>query len=146
VILESQLAEEPFVLARLVALLKFALNLNPGLSSLCFVFDDVTSCNILVELNVNKVTGWHKVCVVVTLDEGLHAAPLLPVLLFVFSIDWFWIPVDAGDNCMSIALVRVTIIVVLQDNSFSSSISAGQYDDHLAWFHNFSHLEEWKFL
>lgn len=52
-ILESQLAEEPFVLSGLVAILKFGLHFHPGFPSLCLILDDITSCDILIELDVN---------------------------------------------------------------------------------------------
>lgn len=137
--LEPQLAEEPFVLACSVALLEFALHLESGLLSLRLVFDNITSCDVLIKWDIDQVTGWHEMGVVVALDEWLDTATFLPLLLVVLPVDWLWIPLNAGNNGVSVALVRVTIIVILQYDGFSSGISAGQYNDHLAWFHNLSH-------
>lgn len=77
--------------------------------------------------------------IVVALDEGLYTATFLAFKLGMLTVDWLWISVDAGNNRVSVALVRVTIIVILEDYSLPSSISAGQYDDHLSRFHNLAH-------
>lgn len=138
-VLESELAEKPLVFASLVAFLELALDLQSGLLSLCLVLDNVASCDIFVELNVDKVSGWHEMSVIVALDEGLNSATLFSLFFVVFSIDGLWISFNAGNNRMTVALVRISIIVILQDDCLSSSISAGQYDDHLAWLHNFPH-------
>lgn len=79
--------------------------------------------------------------VVVAFDEWLYTATLYSVLLVVFSVYWLWISLNTGNNCVSVAFVRITIIVVLQNDSLPTCISAGQYDDHLSWFHNFAHSD-----
>ena len=62
--LESQLGEEPFVLAFLVSLFKFGTNNMTGLFLLHGIFEDFLVQLIFVKSNVNAVTCGHQMVVV----------------------------------------------------------------------------------
>lgn len=74
------------------------------------------------------------------LNEGFNFGALVD---FVFAhplVHFARIPVDASDECMAIGFVRCTLVVVLNDNSFTARVPAAQDQHHLPRFHNLTHL------
>lgn len=62
---------------------------------------------------------------------------------FVFAhplVDFAGIPVDAGDESVSVGLLRRTLVVVFDYDSLAASVPATEDQYDFPWFHNLTHL------
>ena len=106
IVLESELLEEPLVLAGLVALLKLRSHLESGLLLLHGIFKSFLVKVGLVKANVHSVPGGHHVVIVDNLQEGLDFAAELD-LSFGHALGHLaWVTVDAGDQSVAERLLR----------------------------------------
>merc|ERR1712018_1023502 len=80
---------------------------------------------VLVESDVNAVASGHQVVIVDNLEERLDLAPLLNLLLGHALGHQTWVPVDAGDECVSEGLVGSTIVVGFDNDGLAASKASG---------------------
>jgi len=79
--LESKLLEEPAILARLVSLLKLALDLSPCFPAQGRVSERILVDQSLIQHHVYRIPGRHEVIVVDDLDKGFDLGPDLDFIL-----------------------------------------------------------------
>merc|ERR1712221_28721 len=77
-------------------------------------------------------------------EEPLVLAALGHLLLAHLLRHLQGVPVDAGDEGVSVGLVRATFIVVLDNDGFASGEAAVQHQHHLALLQEFTHLRRMK--
>ena len=138
--LESQLGEEPFVLALLVSLFEFGADNMTSLLFLHGILEDFLVQLVFVQSNVDAVASGHQMVIVDDLKERLDLGPLLNLLLGHAFCHNAGVPIDTGNQSMAKRFVRGTFIVGLDNDCLATSKSAGQDKDNLALFHNLAHL------
>ena len=74
------------------------------------------------------------------LEERLDAITASTLLLAHSLGDRSWISVDASHQSMAIAFGIGALVLVLEDHCLAAGVLALQQQNHLVWFHNFSHL------
>lgn len=79
--------------------------------------------------------------VVDNFEERLDAATSGTLLLAHSSCHWSGISVDASHQSMSVTFGVGSIVLVVDDHCFATSVLASQQQDNLAGFHNLAHLE-----
>merc|ERR1719347_1883637 len=142
--LEAELAEKPLVLAELVTLLQLVLDLLPSLLSEGGIAEAILVDERLVHDHVDRIPRRHHVVEVDHLDERLDLAALGHLLLAHLLRHLQGVPVDAGDEGVSVGLVRATFIVVLDNDGFAAGEAAVQHQHHLALLQEFTHLSRIK--
>jgi len=95
--LKSELLEEPLVLSGLVSLFEGLLDRGSCSSLLGGVLKGLLVDVLLVDGDVDRVSGWHNVVVVDDLDERLHLVSLGNLLLAHALRDLSWVSVNAGN-------------------------------------------------
>merc|ERR1712212_13529 len=137
--LESQFLEKPFVLAALVSFFqgRFDRGLNLSLSSR--ILERFLIDNTFVDSNINRVSCWHKVVVVYDLHKGLDFRSFGQLLLAHGLGDLSWVSLDACHQSVSVHPFLGTIILLFDDDSLSTSVTAGKDNDHLSRFHKLDH-------
>lgn len=160
--LESELGEEPFVLASLVALLK----LDPGLEPVRLPLDGILQVLRvdLLKRNVHAVTCGHQVVVVhqlkgrrkewtlirpdwmgdfpliTHLEEGLDLGALLQLSLAHAVGDFAGVPVDSGHQSVSKLFVRTAVVEGLDDDRLASCVPAAEDQHDFIRLHDLPHL------
>ena len=122
--LESELLEEPLVLARLVPLLKLDLGLSPGFAFESRIPEDILVDNSFVQRNIHRVSGGHEVVVVEHLDESLDLGPLGNLLLAHGCGHFTGIAVNACDQSVAVRTVGCAIVNVLDDDGFAPGVAS----------------------
>lgn len=137
--LESQLLEEPFVLAGLVTFFELNTDLEASLLTLNRILQ-VLGGIFVIEAHVrNAVASGHQVVVVQHLDERLYLGTLVDAGLVHASRHPSWVAVYAGNESMSELLVGGTIIKGLKDDGLAAGVPSTEDEHDLASFHNLAH-------
>jgi len=76
---------------------------------------------------------------VVNLAEGLNLGPLLDLLLSHFFGDFSGITINTSYKGMSIGFVLCSFVIVLNNDSFSSSVAPCKHQHHFTRFHELPH-------
>ena len=117
--LESQLREEPFVLALLVSLFEFGADNMTSLLFLHGILEDFLVQLVFVQSNVDAVTSGRMV-IVDNLKERLDLGPLLNLLLGHAFCHNARVSIDTGNQSMTKRFFRGTFIVGLENNCLST--------------------------
>lgn len=137
--LESQLLEEPLVLALLVD----RLELDTGLETVRLALDGILKVlgRQLLEADVVRgVAGGHQVVVVQALQERLDLRLLLQLVLAHLLGHLAGVTIDSSDQGMSEGLLRGAIVGGLDDDGLAAGVTSAKDDDDLALFHNLPHF------
>jgi len=137
--LETQLLEEPLVLALLV----HRLELDAGLETVRLALNGILQIlgRQLLEANVVRcVAGRHQMIVVQALQERLDLGLLLQLVLAHLLGHLAGVSVDAGNERMTEGFLRGTIVRGLDDDGLATSVTSTKDDYDLALFHNFPHF------
>jgi len=137
--LETQLLEEPLVLALLVD----GLELDAGLEAVRLALDGILQVlgRQLLETDVVRgVAGGHQMVVVQALQEGLDLGLLLQLVLAHLLGHLARVAVDAGDESVAERLLRGAIVGGLDDDGLATGVTSAKDDYDLALLHDFPHL------
>merc|ERR1712019_294058 len=117
--LESQLLEKPLILTSLISFFKNLLDMSSGSLLLSGILQLFLVNNILVQLNINRVSGGEHVVVVDNLDESLHLVSLGDLLLAHRFGDSSRISFDTGDQGVAVESTVVgTFVGFFDDDGF----------------------------
>lgn len=123
--LESELGEEPLVLARLVSLLKGLLDGLLGVLSESGLSEGLGANNVLeVGAEVQGVSSGHHVVVVDDLDEGLDLGSLGNLLGVHVGGNLQRVSLDSGNQSVGEGVSLGSLIVGLDDHHLLTSVSA----------------------
>merc|ERR1712019_240221 len=149
--LESQLLEKPLILTSLISFFKNLLDVSFGSLLLSSILQLFLVNNILVQLNINRVSGGEHVIVVDNFDKSLHLVSLGDLFLAHRFGDSSGISFDTGDQGVAVkSVVGSTFVGFFDDDGFSASLSASGDDDGSSGFEESDHFDcfffGWFFL
>lgn len=121
--LESELGEEPLVLAGLVLLLQGFLDNLLGLFFLRWLSQCIWGNGVLEALNVQGVSGWHQVVVVHQLDKWLHLGSSSNLLGIVGLGDSLWSLLNAHHNGVGERVLLGSFVVCSHNDNLLTGVT-----------------------
>lgn len=137
--LESELLEEPLVVASLVLLLEDLLNSLLGIDALAGLVEGLLGDSRLEAVVVEAVAGRHDVLVVDALDEGLDLGAARDLFLGVLTGNLLRVTLDAYHESVAVGVRLRALVEGLDDDDLLTGLTAASNDGNLVGLQELGH-------
>merc|ERR1719193_610311 len=129
---ESQLLEEPLVLADVVPLFQLLFDFCACSGTFATVFQDILVDDGLVQCYINTVTRGHQMIVVDNFQKGFDFRSFCDFLLAHGFGDFSRVFIDTSNQGVAVGPVLGSVVVVFDDDGFAAGIFASQQKNNFA--------------